>query len=334
MGRTRREFLLTGAVGAAGSALACTSSSPGSNNPTTSTFQAVLQFSGLILHGSWPAKDPSQPSVFSGWDSLLVRDVNGYHQAALRVPLANVKDPAPFSKDPYFSGLGVMYIPNTDVVVNVGGVTGGPVTAVTGSRPPGAACPDPKNDNQYSDISWLADFDLLLATVTNKGALQDSLKNGSKDIKKDDLVNARVRLSTGQVACSRPSTHSYDNIRIDFSTLSSGQFCTDLVRYTTPASDQISLELIPFGSTSGTTIQLVSNGSSPVYVYVENDDPALADRVLKGTINGGNFWAYHFEPHFRLLKATFSGLTATPNCCNGGCDPPFYCFETRGYFRP
>jgi hypothetical protein len=334
MKRSRRDFLLASSIGATGAALGCGKSSPAGSNPTTSPFSAVLQFSGLVMHGSWPASDPSKPTVLSGWDALLVRDKDGFHKPSLRIPFANVADPSLFQQDPYLLGFGVRDITNTDVVVHIGGVARGPVTAVTGTRKSGAPCPNPQNASEFSDIAWLADFNVLLRTIPNKGAITDALKADATGVQKDKLLTARVRLSTGQVACSRPSEKPIEKLRVDFATLSPGQFCADLVRYTSAPSDQIVLDLLPFGGGPGTQIKLVPTGPSPVSVLVENHDPDLAERVLNGVVTKDNFFRFHFEPHFQLLKALgqFSGLTVSPTCCDTACDPPFYCFETRGYF--
>jgi hypothetical protein len=245
-----------------------------------------------------------------------------------------VADPSLFQEDPFLLGLGVRDISNTDVVVHVGGVARGAVTAVTGTRPSGAKCPNQQKASEFTDITWLADFNILLKDIPNQGTIKDELKADAAGIQKDKLLTARVRLSTGQVACSRPSEKAFEKLQVNFATLPQGQFCADLVRFTCAPSDEIVLELVPFGGGPGTQIKLVPTGPSPVFVLVENHDPDLAERILNGVVTKGNFFTFHFEPHYQLLKAQgqFSGLTVSPTCCGAACDPPIYCFETRGYF--
>lgn len=339
MRRTRREFLRASSIVAAGAAVACgppTASARATGSPpsSASTFSLSVQFSGLLIHGSWPVKSAANPAVLSGWDALLVRD--GRHAARLRMPLANVVNPTGYSEDRYLPGVGVWDLTNQDLIIDLDGRTRGDVTAETKTRPNDAsgmpvACPRPGYPDDFRDITWLADF----YNVLGDGALKDDLKADSDRIKRDDLLNARVRLSTGDIACAKPSLPEFEVIKFGFSDTSyKEQFLADLVRFKSADAQKIVVKMIPFGGTAvSNTLELVPVAAqTTVWAFLENYDPHLIDRALDGTLSRANYWDCHFAPYYHLLKYKGYQVKPLPTCCTASCDPPFYCFSPRGYF--
>jgi len=333
-------------VAAAAAAASCgggtpPQSQPSGSNPATATapaaFSLSLQFAGLLVHGSWPAQDASKPNVFSGWDALLVR--HSEHKAQLRLPLANVKSPNGFQADRYSPGIGVWDLTNTDLLIRLDNVARGEVTATTGKRRKDTSgkpvpCPDSTKDDEYTDIGWLNRISDVFGA--GAGAIKDTLRGDANAVAKDDLLNARVRLPKGTISCARPSLPAYDSVMFKFKDISTyGQFLSDIVRFKSNDAQTIQLELVPFGAASGTTIDLTANGGT-IVAYVENIDPLLGDRVLKGTITKATYWMHHFEPYFNVVKYTGAHSTPQPNLCPDqsviGADPPFYCISTGGEF--
>ena len=335
----RREFLRIGSVTAAGAAFACGGGSAPASSASPATvatgpFSVSLQFSGLVVHGSWPVNDASKPNVVSGWDALLVRD--GEHKARLRLPLANVKNPTGYVEDRYSPGVGIWDLNNVDLLIRLDTIARGEVITTTGKRRKDSSgkpvtCPDHTNSDEYTDISWLARFSEILPG-TNSGAIKDALKGDASTIPKNDLLNARVRLAKGTISCARPSLEDYDEMMFGFSDIDDyGQFVSDLVRFRSADAQAIQLELVPFGTSSGSTIDLVSTGGT-VVGFVENIDPLLAQRVLNGMITLSNFWMHHFDPYYKLLKYTGQRTYPKPAYCTTAGDPPFYCISPGGSF--
>lgn len=342
---SRRQFLRVGSVAAAAAAASCGGSKPslppppGSTGGTTAVaapFSLSLQFAGLLVHGSWPALDSSKPNVVSGWDVLLVRD--GEHKAQLRLPLANVKNPTGYMPDRYLLGIGVWDLTNMDVIIRLDNAARGEVTTTTGKRRTDTSgklvpCPDHTNDDEYTDITWLNRISGVFGA--GQGEIRDSLKGDATSIAKDDLLNARVRLPKGSIGCARPSLADYDRMMFKFKDITAyGQFVSDIVRFKSNDAQAIQLELVPFGASSGSTIDLTATGGT-VVGYVENIDPLLGDKVLRGIITKANFWMHHFDPYFKLVKFTLVKRYPAPTLCPDvgvAGDPPFYCISTGGEF--
>jgi len=334
MRHSRRQFLRVGSVSAAAAAASCGGATP--LNPVAAPFSLSLQFAGLLVHGSWPAQDSSKPNVMSGWDTLLVRD--GEHKAQLRLPLANVKNPTGYKPDRYSLGIGVWDLTNMDVLIRLDNAARGEITTTTGKRRKDTSgklvpCPDYTNDEEYTDITWLNRISDVFGS--GAGAMQDGLKGDAASIAKDALLNARVRLPKGSIGCARPSLAAYDRVMFNFKDMTAyGQFLSDIVRFRSNDAQAIQLELVPFGASSGSTIDLTATGGT-VVGYVENIDPLLAEKLLNGTITSANFWTHHFDPYFKLVKYTGVKKYPAPKLCpdvESAGDPPFYCISTGGEF--
>jgi hypothetical protein len=338
---SRRQFLSVGAIAAAAAAASRCTPQPsqqaptGASNIVASPFSLSLQFAGLMVHGSWPAQDATKPNVLSGWDALLVRD-GGAHKGQLRLPLANVNNPSGYTPDRYNPGIGVWDLTNMDVLIRVDNAARGEVTTTTGKRRTDASgkpvpCPDFTKDDEYTDITWLNRISDVFGA--GAGAIQDSLKGDANSIAKDSLLNARVRLPKGSISCVRPSRANYDRIMFKFKDITAySQFLTDIVRFKSNDAQAIQLELVPFGASSGTTIDLTATGGT-IAAYVENVDPLLGDKVLNGVIKKADFFMHHFEPYFKIVK--YAGVKRYPApqlCPDVGIagDPPFYCISTGG----
>src|SRR5262249_39724344 len=160
------------------------------------------------------------------------------------------KNPAGYKEDRLSPGVGVWNLDNVDVLVRLDTVARGDVTMTTGKRRKDAngdpvSCPDPGKDDEYLDISWLARFSDILGP--GNGAIIDELREDAAKIKKDDLLNARVRLPKGSISCARPSLEDFDNMMFSFKDTDYIQFVSDLVRFTSADAQSIQLELVPFG---------------------------------------------------------------------------------------
>jgi hypothetical protein len=332
MKTNRRQFLKAGAVAAVGTAAAACNENQNVTQPERSVtgLTVIFQFSGLLVHGRWP-QVMNQPNVYSAWDALLVK--SPHHVPLLKVALANVKNPSGFTTDRYNPDLGVWKLSEIDVLAKLDGVAQGPVSAVTGKRTMMngklASCPDRNKDDEYLDISWQAD----LGDIFGNGTLKTELKGHPKDFP-PGLVKSRFRLPQGSIACARPTLADFEELMLDYvDTSYEPQFTADLTRSTSKATNSIVLELVPFGGSATTTIELTQTADRPVVVYVENHDPNLSNRVLKGEVSGKNFWEHHFKPyHALMMKTPNPNIVPTLNCCVPGCDPPFYCVPPSGSF--
>ena len=324
----RRRFLMAGAAAMAGAAtVGCGGSAPApqpdqaASPGTSGDVSLLMQFSGLIMHAAWPAGHASTPGA---WDALLLGST---HRPQLRVRLSDLDNPQGHRDDRYHPGFGVWDLANTDVIVHVDGVTRGAVTTVSGLRQPSSVCPDPSSSG---DISWIAD---LSSVLPGDVVVRPELGADSTSLVAGGDLRARVRLSTGQVYAGPASNPAFDGLTVKFSGSSHPeQFLADLVRYETPPSRAVALELVPFGQASGTRLDL--RAGQQVVAYVEHTDPSAA---LHGPPNDVDaFAARHFDPYLAALENA-QPLELTFGCCptlaGQSCDPPYYCFQSRGGHR-
>lgn len=323
MTATRRQFVYLGALAAAGATSACGGATPApqqSQEAASGSVRLLMQFSGLVMHGAWPANHTARPGA---WDALLV---SGSHEPRLRLPLANVVNPRGYAADRYRPDCGVWDLKGSDVIVRVDEAEGRAVTVATGLRQAPSACPDP-TDSSAEDIAWVAD---LSAVLPGGAVIRPEFGAESRALAAGGGLDARVRLSSGRVFAAAASNPAFDRLTVGFSNASyPAQFMADLVRYETPLSRTISLDLVPFGQESGTRIELTGD---PVVAYVEHHDPHLA---LHGPPD--DFAARHFTPYQRVLVEAPQPITPVFGCCDlpsgAACEPPYYCFQARGRFQ-
>jgi hypothetical protein len=342
MDTNRRTFLRTGAVGLAGVAAACGQPSDtgasvqAARRSSVKPFDLTIQFFGLMVHGSWPHAKPDDPRRV---DVLLVNQA--HHVPQLRIQAKDVVSHKSGKKDRYNPHMLWWPLKNIDVVVSIDGKAGGDVKLVKGKRheeKPGqlAACPDPGNDDEFQDITWLPNLTELLYAQDNAAALYPDLKDDSSTIKPDDRLASRVRLTTGGLGGARPTLEEYETIKHNYRFAPypkfQPQFYTDLVRFTGKVTSQLTLTLIPFGKADGEIIEIATDQSDAV-VFVEHTDPNAG-----GHSQTLDFCASHFRPLYSVYKTTVvdPSLQPCPNSpkyCTVAGDPPYYCVPGTGDFH-
>ncbi|WP_396625629.1 hypothetical protein [Luteitalea sp.] len=302
-----------------------------------------MQFSGLLVHGAGPAATAHR---HESWDVLLVSD--HAHRPKLRLPLRHVANaarydettnPTGYTHDRLMPGTGVWDLSGLDVVVKLDGKPGGEVLAVHGKRRKDAqgrlvACPDRTKDEEYTDITWMADVEAFLGK--DRALLRPELKQAKVP---PGLLAGRVRLGGGTIGCARPSLEAFEEVTLTYKdTEFPPQFTSDLTRFISAPAGRISLELVDLSTgVPRTTLELTGAGSEPVPAWVENVDPLFAEKVLSGTVKIADFWKHHFAPYRELFgRALPASVEPVRGCCPmsraAQCDPPFYCVPIKGRF--
>lgn len=325
METSRRRFIQAGALTAANAAMGVGMVTSGAK--AQAQMSTRIQMSGLLMHGRWPLKDHI-PFRYSGWDVLLVQ--SPLHEPKMKIPLANVINPVGFTRDRYTPELGVWDLKGRDVVIYRDGVARGVVEGIhnkrgtVGGKP--NTCPDPKNDDEFLDITWLADLDKILKNAAISEVWKDP-KTVWADPTTISAVVSRVRLPEGTIAAARPSRQEYENFKVSYETTAyPAQFTADLTRFTSTPATAITIEL---SQTLGAPTTLTLTGSGTIPIYIENHNP-------EPTHDKNNYWMHHFNPYRRLLQEQPDDkFRPVVNACGGNHpDPPFYCIPPAANFLP
>ena len=343
----RRGFIRTAATGLAATAAAATApacqpaASPGVSRATGARaagapFELTMQFYGLMVHGSWAAAKPDDPRR---WDVLMIREA--HHKPQLRVLAQDVMKHKSGKPDRLNPQMLWWPLTNVDVLVAIDGTSYGNVTPATKKRPNDSlgvptSCPVSTVDEQFEDITWVPSLTDLLQKKDPKARLRPELKDDAIKMPPGGDVASRVRLTTGQIKSARPSAEEFEHIRRKY-TLPPypqfhPQFYTDLVRFTATVNSKLTLELVPFGDTSGEIVE-IAPGLTSALVLIDHIDPAPASHETMP----GEFCGSHFRPYYKTYNVTIRPdelpCPDDQEYCDHIGDPPYYCVPIRGDFE-
>jgi hypothetical protein len=344
MAINRRGFLTSGAAGTLGLTIGGASRTAAAQRSTggAQPFQLRMQFWGLIAHVAGPMR--SGRGQRASWHVVLLNDAASHvgalgHRAVLKVPLANLSPrPAAPMLDPTNPDLAVFDLANVRLTTAFDGEQSTtPVQTVVGARRTVGAqlapCPASSSDEEWRDISWLADLDKLLGK--GKGRVRRQHIDGPWPAR--GLVSAVIPLTNGTVECGRPSKPGYEGVAYRFVQHEGAapepheqQFYTDIVRYVSNPASAITLTARSLRGNGRRTFEIRAlPGQSVVTVFVENVNPNAGTSLDMRP--GAMPPSHHFLAYFDLVDP---GRRCMPEatCCDASCDPPVYCFGVVMYF--